>query len=100
MKKLLLGMFIFLFVLPFAGCIEKVPEKTETHIDSHFTANMGDMNLSGLLIYTDEGEMYLKEFIDVLFNNGYKVWINKINCLDANGEKSIEKFFYEIEIDD
>ena len=59
MKKLLLGMLIFLFVLPFAGCIEKVPQKTETHIDSHFTANMGDMNLSGLLIYTDEEEMYL-----------------------------------------
>lgn len=59
MKKLLLGMLIFLFVLPFCGCSEKVPEKTETHIDSHFTADMGDLKLSGVLIYTDDGEMYL-----------------------------------------
>ncbi len=59
MKKLLISMLIFLFVLPFAGCTEKVPEKIETHIDSHFTADMGDLKLSGLLIYTPEGEMYL-----------------------------------------
>lgn len=59
MKKLLLVMLMFLFVLPFSGCTEKVPEKIETHIDSPFTANMGDLKLSGLLIYTDDGEMYL-----------------------------------------
>lgn len=59
MKKLLISMLIFLFVLPFSGCSEKIPEKIETHIDSPFTANMGDLKLSGLLIYTDDGEMYL-----------------------------------------
>ena len=48
----------------------------------------------------DANELYLKEFIDVLINNGYKVNLNKVNCLEADGEKSVENFLYEIEIDD
>lgn len=60
MKKTLLCMLMFLFLLPFSGCSEKPLEKANLHIDTSFSGKMGDMNLSGLLIYTEEGEMYLE----------------------------------------
>lgn len=59
MKKPFLCMLIFLFVLIFSACAPKAPTEIVTHIDSPFTATMGDLSLEGLLIYTDDGEMYL-----------------------------------------
>lgn len=60
MKKLTLCILIFLFLFVFSGCSEKAPEKINMHIDSSFTATMGELELSGLLIYSEEGEMYLE----------------------------------------
>lgn len=59
MKKLVLCMLMFLFVLPFSGCSEKAPEKINLHINSSYTAEMGGLNLEGLLIYTEDSEMYI-----------------------------------------
>lgn len=59
MKKPFLCMLIFLFVLPFSACAQKVPTEIVAHIDSPFTATMGDLSLEGLLIYTEDKEMYL-----------------------------------------
>lgn len=59
MKKPFLCMLIFLFVLQFSACSAKAPAEIVTHVDSPFTATMGDLNLEGLLIFTDDGEMYL-----------------------------------------
>lgn len=59
MKKPTMCMLIFLFVFMFSGCSLKAPENIQMHIDSPFTATMGDMKLEGLLIYADGGEMYL-----------------------------------------
>lgn len=59
MKKTLQCMLIFLFVLSFSACASKVPTEIVTHIDSPFTATMGDLSLEGLLIYTADQEMYV-----------------------------------------
>ncbi len=59
MKKPTMCMLIFLFVFLFSGCSAKAPQSMQMHIDSPFTATMGDLKLEGLLIYTDNGEMYL-----------------------------------------
>ncbi len=59
MKKLTLCILIFLFLFAFSGCSAKSPEEILPHIDSHFTATVGELELEGVLIYTDEGEMYL-----------------------------------------
>ncbi len=59
MKKLTLCILVFLFLFAFSGCEAKAPEEINMHIDSSFTATMGGLSLEGLLIYTDDGEMYL-----------------------------------------
>lgn len=59
MKKLTLCILMFLFLFAFSGCKEKSPEEINMHIDSSYTATIGNMGLEGLLIYTDEGKMYL-----------------------------------------
>lgn len=59
MKKATTCILMFLFVFLFSGCSARAPEKINMHIDSSFKATMGDLELEGLLIYTEEGEMYL-----------------------------------------
>lgn len=59
MKKLGLCLLIFLFLFSFCGCQPEAPEEINMHIDSSYTAKMGDLSLKGLIIYTEEGEMYL-----------------------------------------
>ncbi len=59
MKKLTLCILMFLFLFSVSGCSEKVPQEINMHIDSSYTAAMGDLKLSGLLVYTEDGEMYL-----------------------------------------
>lgn len=59
MKKATTCILIFLFVLLLTACKPQAPTEIVTHIDSPFTATMGDLSLGGLLIYTDDKEMYL-----------------------------------------
>mgnify|MGYP003296327214 CR=1 FL=1 len=59
MKKLTLCILTFLFLFAFSACSIKAPEEINMHIDSSYTASMGDLQLSGLLIYSEDGEMYL-----------------------------------------
>lgn len=59
MKKPSVCILIFLFVLLLTACKPQAPTEIVTHIDSPFTATMGDLSLEGLLIYTDQREMYL-----------------------------------------
>ncbi|MBQ2687138.1 MAG: hypothetical protein IJF52_00740 [Clostridia bacterium] len=58
MKKLGLCILAFLFVFLF-GCAPSAPEKADLHIDSSFKATVNELDLEGLLIYSDTGEMYL-----------------------------------------
>lgn len=60
MKKLTQCILMFLFLFSFSGCNKKAPEKINMHINSSYTAVMGDMKISGLLIYSEDGEMYLE----------------------------------------
>ena len=60
MKKLTACILMFLFSFAFSGCSKKAPEKINMHINSSYTASMGDMELSGILIYSEDGEMYLE----------------------------------------
>lgn len=59
MKKLTFCILMFLFALLFSGCKEKVPEKINMHIDSHYIASVADLELEGLIIYTEDSQMYL-----------------------------------------
>ena len=60
MKKLTACILMFLFSFAFSGCSKKAPEKINMHINSSYSASMGDMELSGILIYSEDGEMYLE----------------------------------------
>ena len=60
MKKTLLCMLMFLFLLPFWGCSEKLPHKANLHLNTSFIGKIGEMSLSGLLIYSEEGQMYME----------------------------------------
>lgn len=59
MKKLSLYILMFLFLFTFSACKAKAPEEINMHVDSHFTATMEELSLEGVLIYTEDGEMYL-----------------------------------------
>lgn len=59
MKKPALCILMFLFVLLFSGCKDLPPAEINPHIDSSFKAKMGELDLKGLIIYTEDKEMYL-----------------------------------------
>lgn len=59
MKKPTMCILIFLFIFSLSGCSAKAPENIQMHIDSPFRATMGDLSLEGILIFTEDREMYL-----------------------------------------
>lgn len=92
MKKLTVCMLMFLFLFGFTACSEKTPTEINMHIDSLYTATMGDMTLSGLLIYSEQGEMYLDvstpdelRGLSFSFKDDFTIGYNGLNAVTENG---------------
>ena len=62
------------------------------HIDSLYTADMGDLELSGLLIYSDNGEMYLDistpdelKGLSFSYSDNFTIGYNGLNAVSESG---------------
>lgn len=92
MKKTLQCILVFLFVLQLCACTAKVPSEIITHIDSSFEGNIGELKMSGILIYTDDGEMYLDVStpdelygLNFSFKDDFTIGYRGLNAVTENG---------------
>ena len=92
MKKLGLCLLIFLVLFSFCGCQPEVPKEINLHIDSPYTATMGDLSIEGLIIYTEDGEMYLDVStpdelagLNFSFKDDFTIGYRGLNAIKENG---------------
>lgn len=91
MKKLASIMLMFLLILPFYGCSTSVPEMN-LHIDASYTAEYEGVELQGLLIYSETGEMYMDvstpdelSGLNYSWKDGFTLGYRGLNALTEEG---------------